>query len=372
MERRKNALDLCSLLHSILTGSQPQGLEDMDLAAVHSLAKANSLASMAYCAVQDVPMEPELKAAWKQHREQMLRKSLLMFHEKERITGLLDENGIWYMPLKGSILSGFYPGIGMREMADMDILFDASRRRQLKRIMEGLGYRDMKRGRSHHDVYQKPPIYNFEMHVNLFNPGTYGDYYKNIRSRLLEGPGMQLKFTEEDFYAYFLAHGWKHFSNSGNGLRFLVDARVYLAAKGRQLDMEKLAPILDALGLGEFEATVRSLSEKLFGTPAPLDEKELALFDLCVFSGTYGNREIFVANKLDKLKTKDAPLTFSTKLRYLWRRIWPEKEWFSQLYPFYAKHWYLKPFFLMKRAVKGLLFKGKHILKELRLLKKAK
>lgn len=67
------------------------------------------------------------------------------------------------MPLKGSILKDWYPKFGMREMADNDILFDASKRKEVKAIFQGRGYTVKEYDKSNHDAYEKPPIYNFEI-----------------------------------------------------------------------------------------------------------------------------------------------------------------------------------------------------------------
>lgn len=55
-------------------------------------------------------------------------------------------------------------------MADQDILYDSSRQNDVMNIMLGLGYSAESIGKSHHDVYHKPPIFNFEMHTALFGP----------------------------------------------------------------------------------------------------------------------------------------------------------------------------------------------------------
>ena len=64
---------------------------------------------------------------------------MLLDAERHRLEKNLTEHGIWYMPLKGSILKDWYPKFGMREMADNDILFDASKRKEVKAIFSGPG-----------------------------------------------------------------------------------------------------------------------------------------------------------------------------------------------------------------------------------------
>ena len=94
------------------------------------------------------------------------------------------------MPLKGSILKEWYPKFGMREMADNDILFDATRRQQVRNIFANRGYSIESYNKGNHDAYEKPPIYNFEMHVALFHEdcSTLQKKYENVVDRLWHMP----------------------------------------------------------------------------------------------------------------------------------------------------------------------------------------
>ena len=62
------------------------------------------------------------------------------YAEMASIFAKMRNAGIWYMPLKGTVLKDCYPQFGMREMADHDILFDASRADDVKAIMIEMGY----------------------------------------------------------------------------------------------------------------------------------------------------------------------------------------------------------------------------------------
>lgn len=53
---------------------------------------------------------------------------------KERRYFLFEKAGIWYLPLKGVILKEMYPVYGIRQMADNDILFDFTYRKEVKDI----------------------------------------------------------------------------------------------------------------------------------------------------------------------------------------------------------------------------------------------
>ena len=53
-----------------------------------------------------------------------IRKNILLDSERKKICGTLEQYGIWYMPLKGTVLKELYPQTDVRQMSDNDILFD--------------------------------------------------------------------------------------------------------------------------------------------------------------------------------------------------------------------------------------------------------
>ena len=116
-----------------------------------------------------------------------MRKTVFFANAWEEIKPKLEAADIWYKPLKGAILKDFYPKFGMREFSDYDILFDASREEEMKNIMEGLGFTTEKYDASHHDIYHKAPVLNFEMHTKLAPLGENDqvrEYYSHIEDRL--------------------------------------------------------------------------------------------------------------------------------------------------------------------------------------------
>ena len=195
------------------------------------------------------------------------RKAALLEADSAAVREKLDEAGIWHMPLKGSVLKELYPRFGMREMADVDILFDAPRAGDVREIMEGLGFQTDSFGCFHDDAYTKLPVSHFEMHRTLFSEAAEPElhaYYADVRERLLpeEGSKYGLRFTDEDFYLYLIAHEYKHYTGGGTGLRSLLDVYVFLRAKS--LDEAYVAREAERLGIADFERKNRSLAFRLF------------------------------------------------------------------------------------------------------------
>ena len=147
-------------------------LDGIDLAGLFVLARKHSVAAMV-CMVLErtnafMQAEPAVKKQWLDAKNKAIRKNMLLNTDRQILMDEMENAGIRHMPLKGSILKDWYPQFGMREMSDVDIFFDESKREQVKDIFLRHDYSVQEYLESNHDVYFKPPIYNFEMHTALF------------------------------------------------------------------------------------------------------------------------------------------------------------------------------------------------------------
>ena len=357
-------------------------LADADLKQLLIMARKHSVASMVCMALEKTAIfanaDEAAKKQWLEVKNKAVRKNMLLDAERKTILHELEIQGIWYMPLKGSILKDWYPKPGMREMADNDILFDPSGREQVREIFQNRGYKTVSFGKINHDEYEKPPIYNFEMHVSLFH-GMYKEFtkqYENVKERLLpvDGTAYQFAFTPEDFYVFALAHAHKHYSHSGTGVRTLADIYVMDRHLGDIMDRDEVEQKLTQLGIAEYEQHSRVLAEKLFSAVRPLaeielteDEKEMLLYycDATTY-GTVGNS---VNNRLHELQEDSEDITLWTKLKYCGVRLFPGREFCKYAYPFVYKHPWTMPFFWVLRIVdKGITHRRK-VKQELKALK---
>ena len=288
-----------------------------------------------------------------------------------------EEKGIWYLPLKGIVLQQYYPKIGMRQMCDNDILFDAAFRRDLRDQMAKDGYTVYMYGLPFHDTYIKG-IFNFEMHHSLYHDSedthTFCDYYRDVASRLLpvkEG-SMERKFSDEDFYIHCISHAYKHFTSGGTGIRSVLDVFVYLRNKSDTLDFSYMERELKKLGLWEYHSTMQRLAALLFShepSAIPHEIKKFSERDREVFlylldSGTYGLIEHSVEKRMKEI-AGERPISFFTKLRYCFERIFPDMHC-------YSRHKILIPFYWSYRLFRGVFLKFGKCMGELKAVFKTK
>ncbi len=342
-------------------------IKEMDLSEVYRLSGAHMLTSaVAFALEKTIP----LPHAFDQSKKKAIRKIALFDIERAKITRELEKAEIWYMPLKGIVLRNDYPKASMREMTDNDILVDPSRMKDIRTIMEGLGYTCDMYEKYNHDIYSKPPTLEFEIHKSLF----YGDYmplfdeyFADIKSRLKQN-GFACRMSDEDFYLYFLSHTYKHYSQGGSGLRSLLDVYVFLRAHP-DLNREYLNAELATLEITDFEQKMRTLSQKLF-TGAELTNQEKNMLDYMISSGCAGTDENLEYNHMMTILGSDD--SKASKRRYLKNRVFLSGEALQKNYPFVAKHKSLYPLLLVFRPIKGAITHPKGIVDEYKRVKKFK
>ena len=360
---KQTGYDMLYLTACALNGIQPDAerIQKMDLDTLYKMAKFHSLTAIVAISLEKGGIT--LPAEWAEEKAKAIRKNMLLDAERSKICRWMEENAIWHMPLKGIILKEMYPGLGMRQMSDNDILYDAAHQKELMDYMKSQGYTPESVGKTHHDTYWKPPVFNYEMHTMLFDRRSeFYTYYADIRKKLIPDEGKQygMHFTDEDFYVYMTAHEYKHFSNGGTGLRSLADRYVYRKAKP-QLDDAYIRQEQEKLGIAEFEEKSRKLAEKVFSDPnSPLTDVQKQMLHYYLFSGTYGTVGNVVRNKMKG----------DSKIGYIWRRIFPDKEFYQTYYPFFYRHKLLLPAAWAFRLIRGVLFRSKKWLTELRVLGK--
>ena len=163
-----DVLDMVYLAACAVNGIIPdrERVQAMDQEALFQLAKQHLLTGIIAFALESAGFGSERTTAAK---GQAIRKVLLLTAEKDKILEQFEKAGIWYLPLKGSLLKDLYPAIGMRQMSDVDILIDAGRLQDAKAIMQELHYEKFEEGGAHIE-FQKKPLYNIELHKRLFSP----------------------------------------------------------------------------------------------------------------------------------------------------------------------------------------------------------
>ena len=355
---------------------------DKDLEAVYEYVKISGISAITFMALEnavDVVDENSFMFEWKKMRLNAMRRNLLFDKERSEITNFLEQNGIWYLPLKGSVIKEMYPNPEMREMNDNDILIDQNGRDQAKDFMLSRGYqvkpndKGVIDDKGNSDEFIKDPFFYFELHKFLieerYSPKQY-DYFLSIKDRLIKDTDKEYGYhmSDEDFYLYMICHAHKHFSRNGMGIRFLMDEYVFLKEKGETLDNDYINEKIREFGLEQFDADLRKVSKMAFDEDVEcleesLSDSEKALYDSCLGAGVFGNIETRWKNEAYEMSANSTDTI--TKKEYIKNRLFPDENWYRIYHPFVYKHKIVKPFFTIYRLT-VLAFRGrKNVKKEM-------
>jgi len=379
---RQLGFEACYLAACALHDTVPQLHGGLDLEKLYRFCKFHSITSIVAMALEKAwavqRAEDAIMNKWRQARDKTIRKNILLNAERERILSHLESIGCWYMPLKGSLLQFDYPQFGMRQMSDNDILFDQNMTHQVHDFMIADGYEAVTFCQGNHDEYVKKPLYNIEMHRDLFmksvNP-ELAAYYQNVKERLVKDENTRFGYhmTHEDFYIFMVAHAYKHYLHGGVGIRNLLDDYVFVSKYGSELNWEYLQQELKKIGAWEFDQECRLLGKKLFCEPGGTvcwSDQETAALNVYFTSGAFGTAERVVENRLNAVKEENEHS--HGKLRYVLKRMFPSVEYLAENAPVLRKMPWLAPLFYVKRFISVLFSRRHYVLRELRNLLKLK
>ena len=356
-------------------------LTQANFSQIFKICQKHKIAALTDISVQKLGSDiisDDMKKKFRNRTLNTQRTNILFEAEKENIFDMLEENKIWYLPLKGCVIKDCWEQPELREHADIDILFDNRYTDKVRSLMESMGYVTEDFGKNHHDTYLKKPVYNFEMHRTLFEARdeTAYEYYKDIKNKLLpvNSKNYEYQFSNEDFYIYFIAHAVKHINNGGTGLRTLID--IYLYLENTPLDFDYIQNQLSLMNISNEESKLRKLSQKILSAEIPfsinlLDESEREFLDFIVSSGAYGTIEHLIQNRMSDI-SENKNYSFKNKFVYWCRRIFIVPPDYKTRYPHLYKNKFSRSFINIIRFANGLTSKRKDLIKEFKMVRKMK
>lgn len=334
---------LVALLKSaVLNKNIPAVPEGIDLKRLVEISKKQQvysiIAALPYQSIFDSEQVQELNL----YTQNELLRLLSMKNELDCLEKAFEENGIKFMLLKGSVIRNFYPKQKMRQMSDIDILYDYTKRDTLLKIMKSQGFR-LTTSCENSDDFFKEPFYTFELHRELFFEESdfcpHFDLWKNAEQDS-ENP-FKYHIDSTDHFVYTICHMYKHYATNGCGIRFLCDIYV-LMNYGDKIDMDKAMEELDKIGIKAFADDAVALTSALF-TGGEITENQQKMLDFLLSSGVYGNMVVDYSAMLSQYG--------GSRIKYLFRRIFPEKKKMKANYRQLEKKPYLLPFYYIVRLV---------------------
>ncbi len=336
---------------------------DFDWEALYILSERHKLSATVWRGIQLVGIQvpDELVEKWYVCAQQVLSRSIRFDNELTQIQTSFDKAGIDYVLLKGVSIQNYWPAKGLREFSDHDILIRAEHRELARDAMLSLGYRNERYG-GFHDVYKKEPIYDVEIHLDLFEEEySYSTFFYDIWNRVLPVPDSshQFRFSSVDFYLYFLFHFIKHAHCKGVGLRFYAD--LYVLQERLVFSEEEQRYLTEILSDLDPQHRVQHLYETvdcLFrgkGELLPLTK------ELIFWGSTYGGNSQRIYNSMQEHGKG-----------YIFYRLFPPRNMLIHKYKILRPLPFLLPFIWIYRLIHHLFtgYLRKRMWKEIREIKR--
>lgn len=338
---------LITVLQSAVRGEKaPPPPAGTDMALFLEICKSQEVYSIAAQTVDFKLLSPDIADELNNYSKSELVRLIAMQNELASILSELEKNDIKYMLLKGAVIRNYYPGQSMRQMSDIDILYDPGKRGALIELMGARGYSLISDG-GNSDDFTRPPYYTFEFHRELFKD-AYGfcpDFsfvWKNARQSAQNS--CEYIMSAEDLYLHHVAHMYKHYIFGGFGIRFIVDTYLILKNKGECLDRDYIGKRLGEMSLCDFEREVREFSLSLLDGGA-LSASQRGFFNTALVHGIYGSGEAKVDEAYKNYKSKGR----GGAAGYFISRLFPSAAQMKSMYPPLAKRPALLWFYYLKR-----------------------
>ncbi len=301
----KNEKYLIDVLKSVLHGLPvPKVCDGVNLETVFKIAKFHSVANMAYYGVKNLSdISPQLLAKWKEEYDKAQLKDVVQKVELDLISKTFEKEGIDHLPVKGFTLKELYPKSDMRLMSDLDILIPPDKVEAARDAMIKMGYTVEHFDGGVQDVYYKPPVMDVEIHNNLFveTIKTSVEFYREYAKKLFstESKTRRRYISDEDAFAYIVAHTSKHYRGGGTGIRSVLDIYLMCEKKPDVVSSESFINQLKEQKLDLFFKHISNLSKVWVS-----DMKSTPLYDemgaYVLISGTYGTRSGEILNRVSE------------------------------------------------------------------------
>lgn len=298
-----------------------------------------------------------MQILFRQHYRYIIRHEQQM-HMLKKLEAAFQENGIDYLPLKGTILKPIYPQPATRIMGDADILIREEQYDKIKPVMEQLGFQEG--AQADHELHWSHPQLHAELHRWMV-PQRSLDLYRYFETgwtRAIPQSGTRYTFRLEDHFIYLFVHYAKHYRGGGIGLRQLIDLWIYQRINA-QMDMDYISNELAKLKLTQFFENTQNMLAAWFDGGV-LDEKSAFMSEFIWNSGSWGTREAHQTSE-GLRKEKAAGSRVKSRTQHILSVIFPPVRTLKTRYPVLEKAPWLLPVMWPVRWVSALLFRRKNI-----------
>lgn len=358
MEIRELFLECVS---ASLAGRRPNAPADCDWDALLKLCCEQKLTVVVYSAIFPIVGK---QGVW---RSAAMRDVVYQTQSNEEFLKLYRElaaHGLQPLVVKGILCRETYPEPDARISSDEDLYVPRAEYRRFHQVMQELGFRteEPDLDNAHELRYTRNGLL-VEGHWELF-PQDHG--VLNALNALNEGfwsrsgvqtvSGVPMRVLEPtDHMTFLLLHLFKHFINSGAGVRQICDVAQW--AKAYPMDWARVRSALRSAHAERFAGAVFDAGEKYFGMDYPEGWPRAdcaALLEDAISGGVYGTISMTRKHSGNMTLAAVDDAENANRLRSLLRTVFPNRSVMEMSYRWVKKSALLLPAAWVLRIVKYL------------------
>ena len=357
--------DVISLIKSALTNEKVTISDDLDWQKVLRLSESHRIGIVLYYGIvnSQIDLSKDVSEAF---QRDTIRSFFISKNQVSAISQLLSEfenNGIDYMPVKGSVLKMVYPKPELRPMGDADILIKEEQYGKIKPVLEKLGYEFGAESLCEIIWKKKGKLY-LELHKTLV-PENVEDYYVHFGTgweNAVKSKGYNHKYelSPEDHYLFVFTHFARHYRAAGIGIKHFVDIWMYNKIYDN-MDYEYINAKLEEIGLKEFHKNVLETLEVWFENKENTEMSDF-ITSIIFSSGAFGLQSKAILSEAVKRKGANDNINSAKQSKLLWLVFLPYKLMCLK-YPILKKAPILLPVFWVIRAINAVFLKTNKVKK---------
>ena len=254
-------------------------VEGVNIQQVINMAKKHAVLSLLYDELpKETLTEEQSRYIEKECKQISLQNYRLLFLTKY-VVGLLEENELRVVVLKGVSTAKYYPVPELRKSGDVDLLLlDTDKIGLVKQILLTNGFKIYEEQlANHHISFLSEEGISIEIHTMLAEPfdnGKINRYLdKMVKDKQLEtdtiyAMELELPVLSKAYYAYeLLLHMMQHFLRSGFGLKLLCDWVVFWQYPVEENEKSTYLRLLEESRVKGFSDLVTQVCVKYLGMP---------------------------------------------------------------------------------------------------------
>ena len=352
----KNRLAILKLIKAGLLSEQCVLEDDVDWNYIQVSSYRFNIINVVYQAIKNsgLHIPPEYLRVFQVQALQGLKKDRNQISLTNELFKCFEENGITYLPLKGSVLKSLYPKAEFRQMSDADIYIKAGEYDRIKPLMEQLGYSFV--GETRHElIWERKDELIVELHKSIFDP-KYGmiDYFDRCRDKAVDNrhQNFRMDLDINDHLVYAVIHLAKHCIIGTANIKNLLD--IYFLKKEQNIDETYVEQCLKKLQLKDFYDVSCAALDEWFGGREFSERSEKLLIQMLTASKEFTIRRRIASTMVLDLQGKKK-VTFLEKVKCCFRAFFRPYMIMRKEYPVLKKVPVLLPVFWIWRPV-HLLF----------------